>query len=102
VHPLPEVYVCLLLFTCCRISLVSGCVSFCVCYFADLLVCRTTNSSFHFLLFPKKGLLRLIWPPLYLKPLRLKKVRTEMKPKNQRKIPAQQHCLLMHFPKTLV
>jgi hypothetical protein len=42
-------------------------------------VCRTTNSSFHFLLFPKKGLLWLIWPPLYLKPPRLKRIRTEMK-----------------------
>jgi hypothetical protein len=65
-------------------------------------MCRTTNSSFHFLLFPKKGLLRLIWHPLYLKPPRLKRIRTKMKPKNQRKIPAQQHRLLLRFPKTLV
>jgi hypothetical protein len=50
VHPLPEVYVCLLLFTCCRISLVSGCVSFAS---ATLLTClragppipRFTSSS---------------------------------------------------------
>jgi hypothetical protein len=35
-HPLPEVYVCLLLFTYCRISLVLGCVSFAS---ATLLTC---------------------------------------------------------------
>jgi hypothetical protein len=51
-------------------------------YFSDLTIHRTTNSSSHFLLFLKKVLLRLIWPPLYLKPPRLKRVRKEMKPKN--------------------
>jgi hypothetical protein len=50
-------------------------------------VCRTTNSSFHALLFQRKGLFRLIWPLLYLKPLRVKKIRTEMMPKNQKKTP---------------
>jgi hypothetical protein len=44
---------------------------------------------FHALLFQRKGLFWLIWPPLYLKPPRLKKIRMEMKPKNQKKIPAQ-------------
>jgi hypothetical protein len=57
---------------------------------------------FYFLLFPKKGLFRLIWPPLYLKPPRLKKIRTEMKPKNQKKIPTRRRRLLLRFPKTLV
>jgi hypothetical protein len=43
---------------------------------------------FHTLLFQRKGLFRLIWPLLYLKPPRLKKIRMEMKPKNQKRIPA--------------
>jgi hypothetical protein len=43
---------------------------------------------FHALLFQRKGPFRLIWPLLYLKPPRLKKIRTEMKPKNLKKIPA--------------
>jgi hypothetical protein len=46
---------------------------------------RGTNSLFRGLLFQRKGLFRLIWPLLYLKPLRLKKIRTEMMPKNQKK-----------------
>jgi hypothetical protein len=50
VHPLPEVYICLLLYTCLSNSFVSSCVSLCLCYFADLFVCRTTNSSFRALL----------------------------------------------------
>jgi hypothetical protein len=57
---------------------------------------------FHALLFQRKGLFRLIWPLLYLKPLRLKKIRTEMKPKNQKRIPARRHRLLLRFLKTLV
>jgi hypothetical protein len=43
----------------------------------------------------------LIWPPLYLKPPRLKKTSTEMKPKNPEKILARRRCLLLHFLKTL-
>jgi hypothetical protein len=43
---------------------------------------------FHALLFQRKGLFRMIWPLLFLKPLRLKKIRTEMMPKSQKKIPA--------------
>jgi hypothetical protein len=65
-------------------------------------VCRNTNSSFRALLFQRQGLFRLIWPLLYLKPPRLKKIRAEMKPKNQKKILAQRHLLLLRFPKTLV
>jgi hypothetical protein len=42
---------------------------------------------FHALLFQREGLFRLIWPLLYLKPPRMKKIRTEMKPKNQKRIP---------------
>jgi hypothetical protein len=57
---------------------------------------------FHALLFQRKGLFRLIWPLLYLKPSRLKKIRTEMKLKNQKKIPARRHRLLLRFLKTLV
>jgi hypothetical protein len=71
-------------------------------YFSDLFFCRTTSSSFHVLLFQRKGLFRLIWPLLHLKPPRLKKIRTKMKPKNRKKIPAQRHCLLLRFLKTLV
>jgi hypothetical protein len=52
-------------------------------------MCRTTNSSFHALLFQRQGLFRLIWPLLYLKPPRLKKIRIEMMPKNQKKTPVQ-------------
>jgi hypothetical protein len=81
VHPLPEVCIYLFRILAIKISLVSNCVYPCIGYFSDLTICRTINSSFHFLLFLKKGLLRLIWPPLYLKPPRLKKIRTEMKPK---------------------
>jgi hypothetical protein len=80
--------------------LVSNYVYPCICYFFDSSICRTINSSFHALLFQRKGLFRLIWPPLYLKPPRLKKIRTEMKPKNQKKIPAQRHRLLLRFPNT--
>jgi hypothetical protein len=43
---------------------------------------------FQALLSLRKGLFRLIWPLLYLKPPRLKKIRMEMKPKNLKKIPA--------------
>jgi hypothetical protein len=57
---------------------------------------------FHALLFQRKGLFRLIWPLLYLKPPRLKKIRTEMKRKNQKRIPARRHRLLLGFLKTLV
>jgi hypothetical protein len=55
---------------------------------------------FHALLFQRKGLFRLIWP--LLKPLRLKKIRTEMMLKSQKKIPARRHRLLLLFLKTLV
>jgi hypothetical protein len=82
--------------------LVSNYVYPCIGYFSDLFVCRTTNSSFYALLFQKKGLFQLIWPPLYLKPPRLKKIRTEMKPKNRKKIPPRRHRLLLRFLKTLV
>jgi hypothetical protein len=80
----------------------SSCVYPCIDDFSDLFVCRTTYSLFHSLLFQRKGLFRLIWPLLFLKPLRLKKIRTEMMPKNQKKIPAQRHRLLLLFLKSLV
>jgi hypothetical protein len=102
VHPLPEVCTCLLCTSCCRISSVSNYVYPCIGYFSNLFICRTTNSSFHALLFQKKGLFRLIWPPLYLKPSRLKKIRMEMKPKNRKKTRARRHRLLLRFLKTLV
>jgi hypothetical protein len=51
VHPLPEVHICLFLFTCCQISFVSRCVFLCLCYSTDLFMCRSTNSSFRALLF---------------------------------------------------
>jgi hypothetical protein len=57
---------------------------------------------FHALLFQRKGLFQLIWPLLYLKPPRLKKIRMEIKPKNQKKIPAPRHRLLLRFLKTPV
>jgi hypothetical protein len=65
-------------------------------------VCRTTNSSFCALLFQRQGLFRLIWPLLYLKPPRLKKIRMKMMPKNLRKTTAHRHRLLLHSLKTLV
>jgi hypothetical protein len=99
VHPLPEV--CIYLFRILVVEFHWFPTAF-IGYFSDLSICRTINSSLHCLLFPKKDLLRLIWPPLYLKPPRLKRIRMEMKPKNQKKIPAQRHLLLLRFPKTLV
>jgi hypothetical protein len=83
-------------------SSVSSCVYPCIRYFLDLFVCRTINSLFHALLFQRKGLFRLICPLLYLKPPRLKKIRTEMKPKNLKKIPARRHRLFLRFLKTSV
>jgi hypothetical protein len=99
VHPLPEV--CIHLFRILAVEFHWFPTVF-IGYFSDLSICRTINSSFHCLLFPKKDLLQLIWPPLYLKPPRLKRIRTEMKPKSQKKIPAQRHLLLLRFLKTLV
>jgi hypothetical protein len=57
-------------------------------------MCRGTNSLFRALLFQRKGLFRLIWPLLYLKPPRLKKIRTEMMPKNQKKTLVHRHPVL--------
>jgi hypothetical protein len=57
---------------------------------------------FHALLFQRKGLFWLIWPLLFLKPPRLKKIRTEMMPRDQKKIPARRHRLLLRFLKILV
>jgi hypothetical protein len=99
VHPLPKVRICLLLYLLSNSS-ASSCVYPCIDYFSDLFICRTTNSLFHALLFQRKGLFRLIWPLLYLKPPRLKRIRTEMKPKNQKKIPARRYRLLLLFLKT--
>jgi hypothetical protein len=59
-------------------------------------------SSSHSLLFPREDHFRLIWLLLYLKPPRLKKPRTEMKPKIQKKTPARRCRLLLHCLKTLV
>jgi hypothetical protein len=86
-HPLPKVHIF------CIVHLLSNssascCVYPCIDYFSDLFVYRTTCSLFHALLFQRKGLFRLIWPLLYLKPPRLKKIRTEMKSKNRKRIPA--------------
>jgi hypothetical protein len=101
VHPLPEV--CIVFFVhLLSNSSVSSYVYPCIGYFSDLFVCRTTSSSFHALLFQRKGLFQLIWPLLYLKPPRLKKIRTEIKLKNRKKIPARRHRLLLRFLKTLV
>jgi hypothetical protein len=44
-------------------------------------------SSSHSLPFLREDHFRLTWPLLYLKPPRLKKPRTGMKPKNQKKTP---------------
>jgi hypothetical protein len=63
---------------------------------------RGINSLFHALLFQRKGLFRLIWPLLYLKPLRLKKIRTEMMPKNLKKTLVRRHRLLLCSLKILV
>jgi hypothetical protein len=43
---------------------------------------------FHVLSFQRRGLFRQIWLLLLPKPPRLKKIRTEVMPKDQRKIPA--------------
>jgi hypothetical protein len=43
---------------------------------------------FHALSFQRKGLFRLIWPLLFLKPPRLKKIRTEKMLKDRQRIPA--------------
>jgi hypothetical protein len=82
VHPLPEVFICLLCTLVVEFHWFSTVFILVLVTFSHLFICRTTNSSFHALLFQKKGLFRLIWPPLYLKSPRLKKTRTEMKPKN--------------------
>jgi hypothetical protein len=74
----------------------------CVNFFFDLFVYRTTCSLSHAPTLRRKGLFRLIWPLLYLKPPRLKKIRTEMMPKNQKKTPAQRYRLLLRSLKTLV
>jgi hypothetical protein len=81
VHPLPEVRI--FVFTCYRILFASTCFSLPL-YSADLFMCRVTNSLFHALLFQRQGPFRLIWPRLYLKPLRLMIIRTEMMPKIRR------------------
>jgi hypothetical protein len=70
--------------------------------FSDLFTCRIINSLYHALPFQRKGLFRLIWPLLFLKPSRLKKIRTEMMPKDQQRIPALRCRLLLHFLKKLV
>jgi hypothetical protein len=57
VHPLPEV--CIYLFRILAVKFHWFPTMF-IGYFSDLSICRTINSSFHFLLFPKKDLLRLI------------------------------------------
>jgi hypothetical protein len=72
-HPYPRYA--FALYACCRISSVSTFVFPCFEYFSNLFFCRIINSSSHSLLFLRKGLSRLIWPPLYLKPPRLKKIR---------------------------
>jgi hypothetical protein len=100
VHPLPEVRI--FLFTCCRISFASSCVFLCLSYSVDLFMYRGTNSSFRALLFQRQGLFRLIWPPLYLKPPRLERIRTKMMPKNQKKTLVRRHHLLMCSLKTSV
>jgi hypothetical protein len=58
VHPLPEVH--LFLFMYCQISLALSCAFLCLSPSVDLLVCRSTNSSFRALLFQRQGLFRLI------------------------------------------
>jgi hypothetical protein len=87
VHPLPKVRIFCIVYLLSNSS-ASSCVHACIDYFSDSFICRTTNSLFHALLFQRKGLFRLIWPLLFLKPLRLKKIRTEMMPKDRKKIPA--------------
>jgi hypothetical protein len=101
VHPLPKVRIFCIVYLLSNSS-ASSCVYACIDYFSDLFICRTTNSLFHALLFQRKGLFRLIWPLLFLKPPRLKKIRTEMIPKDRKKIPARRHRLLLRFLKILV
>jgi hypothetical protein len=101
VHPLPKVCIfCIVYFL--SNSSASSCVYACLDDFSDLFICRTTNSLFHALRFQRRGLYRLIWPLLFLKPPRLKKFRTKMMPKDQRKIPARRHRLLLRFLRILV
>jgi hypothetical protein len=59
-------------------------------------------SSSHSLLSLREDHCRLIWLLLHLKPPRLKKPRTGMKPKIQKKAPARRRRLLLHYLKTLV
>jgi hypothetical protein len=101
VHPLPKVRIFCIVYLLSNSS-ASSCVYACIYYFSDLFICRTTNSLFHALLFQRKGLFQLIWPLLFLKPPRMKKIRTEMMPKDRKKIPARQHRLLLRFLKILV
>jgi hypothetical protein len=98
VHPLPKVRIFFIVYLLSNSS-ASSCVYACIDYFSDLFICRTTNSLFHALLFQRRGLFRLIWPLLFLKPLRLKKIRTKMMPKDRKKIPARRHRLLLCFLK---
>jgi hypothetical protein len=64
-------------------------------------VCRNTNFSSHASLFQRQGPFWLIWPSLYLKPPRLMTIRTEMMPKNQKRILVRRHRFLLCSLKTL-
>jgi hypothetical protein len=57
---------------------------------------------FHALPFQRRGLFRRIWLLLLPTPPRLKKIRTEMMPKDWRKIPARRRRLLLRFLRILV
>jgi hypothetical protein len=57
---------------------------------------------FRALPFQRRVLFRLIWPLLFLKPPRLKKIRTEMMPKDRQRIPALRCRLLLLFLRRLV
>jgi hypothetical protein len=65
-------------------------------------LCRIISSLFHALPFQRRGLFRRIWPLLFLKPPRLKKIRRETMPKYQKMRRARRHRLLLHFLKILL
>jgi hypothetical protein len=101
VHPLPKVCIFYTVYLLLNSSAFS-CVYACIDDFSNLFIYRIINSLFYALPFQRKGLCRLIWPLLFLKPPRLKKIRTEMMLKDQQKIPALRHRLLLHFLRKLV
>jgi hypothetical protein len=65
-------------------------------------LCRVTNSLFHALPFQRRVLFRRILVLLFLKPPRLKKIRTVMMSKYQKMRQARRRRLLLHYQKILL